>query len=190
MVNHLLQIQLYHKIQKNVAKNTLNPVQEYLNSRGIGKQLQKEQRGIYNVTFNGKNATEVRKADGEIIKYKLGNKDGGAKHIIRRHIGNGKYGEVTDKELLQMGEIVRNGKIIDKVKTKNDGSINYGYELYKDGIRFRVIINKKANDEKIVSMFSDRLPSEAGRHAQFKSSPVEDIIPQNTENVAKNLYPI
>jgi hypothetical protein len=61
---------------------------------------QREKTGVWNVTFNGKNATEIRAADADgIIRYERGGRKGGAIHIAQKHIGEGKYGELTKQEI-------------------------------------------------------------------------------------------
>ena len=72
----------------------------------------KEKRGIYNVTYNGKNSTQIKQDLDNIndaIKYERGNIGKGAKHISIRHLDDeNKAGFVTKEELLNLGENVRN----------------------------------------------------------------------------------
>lgn len=114
----------------------------------VKSKAQKEKRGIYNVTFNGKNSSEVRKADGEsILRYNKGNNKYGATHI-KKHLGDGKIGEVSNSELLNIGNIIRNGTL----------SNSYGknvYELTIDGVTYKVVTTGKDND-KIITFYSNR----------------------------------
>ena len=191
-------------IPNNIATATTqqpnNPVQEYLNSRGIGKQsrlspedLKLEQDSIWKTTFGDQSVTQIRTRDlNDVINYSVGNRSEGAKHIIRRHIGEGKYGKITEDELLEMGEIVRNGKIArNSIKRNNDGTKSYAYELTNDGIRFRVVVHRGEEGKKIVTMYSDREATKKavdtetlnGRLQSYSTA--DNIIPQNTKNVAK-----
>ncbi|MDR0467570.1 MAG: hypothetical protein LBG67_01820 [Campylobacteraceae bacterium] len=182
--------------QASNAQQPINKVEQYLNSRGIGKQsrlspedLKLEQDSIWKTTFGDQSVTQIRTRDlNDVINYSVGNQNEGAKHIIKRHIGENKYGKITEEELLDMGEIIRNGKIPrNSIKRNSDGTKSYAYELHNDGIRFRVVVHRDKEGKKIVSMYSDRKAvDEARPQAHFNSSPtVDTIIPQNTENTAK-----
>ncbi|MDR2081715.1 MAG: hypothetical protein LBP54_07530, partial [Campylobacteraceae bacterium] len=149
------------------------------------KNAQKEKRGIWNVTFNGKNAVDIRMDDLEnVIRYEQGSQSGGAIHIVRKHIGDGKYGEITPQELLNMGEIIRKGDMPENLINKTDNGVKtYAYELNKDGIRYRVAVLEDANGKKVITMYSDKNTGKASPVSYFKSSPDTNIIPQSKENV-------
>lgn len=107
----------------------------------------KEKRGIYNVTYNGKNATQIKQDLDNIndaIKYERGNIGKGAKHISIRHLDDeNKAGFVTKEELLNLGENVRN--FIKEYKepfvNKKNARI---YEWEDDkGVRFKLVVSNK-----------------------------------------------
>ncbi|WP_373069802.1 LPD38 domain-containing protein [Sulfurimonas sp.] len=146
----------------------------------VKSKAQKEKRGIWNVTFNGKNATEVRKSDlDSIIKYEKGfesnGKGFGALHV-EKHLDNGSVGAVSKEELLQIGEVIRKGDI----------SESYGknvYELTQDGVSFKVVTgNTKNGKERVITYYSDRNMGEgaASPAAITSTSPNKTIIPQNS----------
>ena len=136
----------------------------------------KEKRGIYNVTYNGKFSTPVYKdiedVDGA-VRYAVGNKNKGAKHIEIKHLEDTtKEGYVTKQELLNMGENMR--KFIKEYKEPfiNDRKARLYEWEDKDGVRFRLVINDikdknggsgihsaitstPANDD-IITFYSDR----------------------------------
>lgn len=107
----------------------------------------KEKRGIYNVTYNGKNATQIKQDLDNIndaIKYERGNIGKGAKHISIRHLDDeNKAGFVTKEELLNLGENVRN--FIKEYKepfvNKKNARI-YEWEDNK-GVRFKLVVSNK-----------------------------------------------
>ena len=136
----------------------------------------KEKRGIYNVTYNGKFSTPVYKDLEDVegaVRYAIGNKNKGAKHIEIKHLEDTtKEGYVTKKELLNMGENMR--KFIKEYKEPfiNDRKARLYEWEDKDGVRFRLVINDikdknggsgihsaitstSANDD-IVTFYSDR----------------------------------
>ena len=107
----------------------------------------KEKRGIYNVTYNGKNSTQIKQDLDNIndaIKYERGNIGKGAKHISIRHLDDeNKAGYVTKEELLNLGENVRNF-----IKEHKEPFVNKKnariYEWEDDkGVRFKLVVSNK-----------------------------------------------
>ena len=136
----------------------------------------KEKRGIYNVTYNGKFSTPVYKDLEDVegaVRYAIGNKNKGAKHIEIKHLEDTtKEGYVTKQELLNMGENMR--KFIKEYKEPfiNDRKARLYEWEDKDGVGFRLVINDikdknggsgihsaitstSANDD-IITFYSDR----------------------------------
>jgi len=142
----------------------------------VGKLAKQEKRGIYNVTYNGKFSTPVYKDVKDVegaVRYAVGNKNKGAKHIEIKHLEDTtKEGYVTKQELLNMGENMR--KFIKEYKEPfiNDRKARLYEWEDKDGVRFRLVINDikdknggsgihsaitstSANDD-IITFYSDR----------------------------------
>ena len=75
------------------------------------KQIHKEQRGIYNVTYNGKFSTPIKKdldALDQALRYAQDNKNKGAKHIRLGHtLDKNQIGYVSTQELLNLGKNIR-----------------------------------------------------------------------------------
>ncbi|WP_169785059.1 N-6 DNA methylase [Campylobacter curvus] len=144
---------------KRLALNANNGLKNSLARVLNITKLDKEKRGIYNVTFNEKKSTPIYKdleLIDEAIKYEKGfenskaNKGYGALHI-QKHFEPSKDGYVTKQELLNMGDMIRS--VEPDIK---DGK--HVYEYYdKDGIRFRVVIGiKKNGKERVISFYSNR----------------------------------
>ena len=142
----------------------------------VKNTARKEKRGIYNVTYNGKFSTPVYKDLEDVegaVRYAIGNKNKGAKHIEIKHLEDTtKEGYVTKQELLNMGENMR--KFIKEYKEPfiNDRKARLYEWEDKDGVRFRLVINDikdknggsgihsaitstSANDD-IITFYSDR----------------------------------
>ena len=139
----------YEKESKNIVE---------IEANNLTKQ---EKRGIYNVTYNGKNATQIKQDLDNIndaIKYERGNIGKGAKHISIRHLDDeNKEGFVTKEELLNLGENVR--KFIKEHKepfvNKKNARI---YEWEDDkGVRFRLVVG----NETAGTPYTDELPRPA-----------------------------
>lgn len=134
---------------KNQNQKLLNKVDD------IKNDINNEKRGIYNVTFNNKNATPI-KTDleiiedaiiAEVIMYVKGfydrrrDKEMGAKHI-QIHLDENSEGQITIEELLNLGNSIRAYLSIFKEPfiDNRDAKI---YEWQNDnGVRFRAIVDK------------------------------------------------
>lgn len=129
----------------------------------VKSKAQKEKRGIWNVTYNGKNSTTIYKdVDfvNDAIKFEQGKADYidnkgnfkngfGVLHIIK-HMGKNRDGWVSEKEIVNIGVAIRNTKPYTKLHKRV-------YEYYNNfGDRFRIIIGGKANRERTISFYSNR----------------------------------
>lgn len=136
--------------------------QEKNNRLSVKDPRQKEQRGIYNVTYNDKKSTIIRQDLETVenaIKYEKGKGDKtlpngyvkngfGALHI-EKHLDPNKDGYVTTEELLKMGDIVRS---VEPYESRG----NRVYETYdKNGTRFRVVVTDRDNG-KVITFYSNR----------------------------------
>ncbi|MCD8212852.1 MAG: hypothetical protein LUC34_02160, partial [Campylobacter sp.] len=141
--------------------------------------VKNEIRGVYNVTYNGKNATRVFK-DLENLKealmFEKGNKNKGGKHIRIAHMEDeSKEGYITKQELLKLGLSVRNFLAkYDPFIDKNGASL---YEWSENGVNFRLVINKPAEaathsrppmPDEIITFYSDRNLKD-GKKFEFKN---------------------
>ena len=138
--------ELYNKIL-SISKKPSEEVKNIVDNAGVDKLAKQEKRGIYNVTYNGKNATQIKQDLDNIndaIKYERGNIGKGAKHISIRHLDDeNKAGFVTKEELLNLGENVRNS-----IKEHKEPFVNKKnariYEWEDDkGVRFKLVVSNK-----------------------------------------------
>ena len=138
--------ELYNKIL-SISKKPSEEVKKIVDNAGVDKLAKQEKRGIYNVTYNGKNSTQIKQDLDNIndaIKYERGNIGKGAKHISIRHLDDeNKAGFVTKEELLNLGENVRNfikehkGPFVNKKNARI-------YEWEDDkGVRFKLVVSNK-----------------------------------------------
>ena len=159
---------------KRLALNANNGLKNSLARVLNITKLDKEKRGIYNVTFNEKRATPVYKDIDlieEAVRYAKGNKEKGAKHIKIRHLTDkDQEGYVTNDELLNVGKNMREflAKYKEPFMDKRGASV-YEWEN-QDGVRFRLVIDniKRQRDgtdpklprplplDDIITFYSDR----------------------------------
>ena len=157
------------------------------------KQIHKEQRGIYNVTYNNKIATYIKTDLDSIenaIRYARGNKNKGAKHIKLGHTLDSKQeGYISNDELLNLGKNIR--QYLQKHKEPfidKDGSRIYEW-TDKNGNKFRAVssfkkfsesggganssITTTANTEHIITFYSNRnLPKD--KVFEFKNPKLQE----------------
>ena len=133
---------------------------------------QKEMRGVYNVTFNDKKATYIKtdlKNVDSAIRYANSSRDKGAKHIKIRHLTDKtKPGYITNEELVNLGNSLREYVKINKEPfIDSNGARIYEWEN-SDGVRFRAVVDSSRRDETtselpqptatddIITFYSDR----------------------------------
>jgi len=155
-------IEIIEAAKKRFTKETPKSLSGHSEAQMIVKDKdQKEKRGIYNVVYNDKKSTIIYKdleAIENAIKFEKGfenkvtKKGFGALHI-EKHLNEKNAGWVTQQEYLNMGEVVRKGKL------NTDKYGRRSYEYYKNGIRFRVAIGYMGKGkDRVISFFSDRKP--------------------------------
>ena len=141
--------ELYNKIL-SISKKPSEEIKNIVDNAGVDKLAKQEKRGIYNVTYNGKNAIQIKQDLDNIndaIKYERGNIGKGAKHISIRHLDDeNKAGFVTKEELLNLGENVRNF-----IKEHKEPFVNKKnariYEWEDDkGVRFKLVVSNKKGE--------------------------------------------
>ena len=167
-----------------------------IQAKSMLKELEKEQKGLYNVAYNGKNAVLIKKdleAVDEALKLMQGyhlqhsQKGKGAKHIKIKHLTDpSKEGYVTDLEFVSLGKSIREflkdyEPFIEKQKSGQEARI-YEWEN-KEGVRFRLISKIQgggttANShlvsaEEIITFYSDRNLKEA---MDFKNPALKETI--------------
>ncbi|TNB59736.1 hypothetical protein FDR72_07680 [Campylobacter helveticus] len=159
--------------------------------------MNKEKRGIYNVSFNEKNSTpinaELEAIENAIIDYVVHyvkgwhnerrDKGRGAEHI-KLHLEKGSEGEISLEELLNLGNSIREYLKIFKepYKDSNDARV-YEWEN-NESVRFRIVTDTNyklikgeghsntplsPSDEIIITFYSDR---NLNKQMEFKNPKV------------------
>lgn len=170
----------------------VNPNETFVSREGgvsfsVKDALQKERRGVYNVAFNKKKSTIIRKdldAIDEIIKFEKGEADYvvngerksgyGALHI-KKHLDTQNNGWVSKQEYLDMGQMLRKSTM-----QEADNKRIYTY-FNDDGVRFRVVVGTGKNKERIISFYSNRKPLKAG--LSYDSQNYNGNLPLNGDKV-------
>ncbi|EPY3961223.1 PBECR2 nuclease fold domain-containing protein [Campylobacter upsaliensis] len=150
------------------------------------KELQREQKGLYNVAFNGKNASLIKQDLQSVesaIAFMQGTRYKGAKHERIKHLTDpSKEGYVTDLEFVNLGKSIREFLKNYEPFIDTNGARLYEWEN-KDKVRFRVVVNDVADmdsnpttaTEEIITFYSDRNLKEK---MNFKNPLLKDTIAQ------------
>ncbi|EOV9222241.1 hypothetical protein ACOSOI_000194 [Campylobacter upsaliensis] len=152
------------------------------------KELEREQKGLYNVAFNGKNASLIKKdleAVDEAILFEKGTKRKGGKHIRLAHSTEpSQEGYVTKQEVANLGVNIR-----EYLKNYEPFIDKNGARLYEwkdeNGVKFRAVVNNTQTSggnshlpsasEEIITFYSDRNLKEK---MNFKNPLLKDTIAQ------------
>ena len=159
-------------------------------AQSVKNVAQREKRGIYNVAFNNKKSTIIRKdleTIDEIIKFEKGEADYiangehksgyGALHI-KKHLEAQNNGWVSKQEYLNMGQMLRKSTM-----QEADNKRIYTY-FNDDGVRFRVVVAIGKNKERVISFYSNRKPLKAG--LSYNSQNYDGNLPLNDDIIAQN----
>ncbi|WP_144443953.1 DUF3519 domain-containing protein, partial [Helicobacter pylori] len=113
----------------------------------------------------------------DLYLLESGAKKHGAKKILIRHYGVENTGGLTNEELLNMGEAIKNGSVtLDSFKKLADG-FRYAYEWDNNGVKLRLVVDDLDSGNKIFDFYSDR------NFTDFKGV---SRLPEITLNASKN----
>ncbi|GAA9284546.1 hypothetical protein TH0233_02170 [Helicobacter pylori] len=114
-----------------------------------------------------------------------GAKKHGAKKILIRHYGVENTGGLTNEELLNMGEVIKNGSVLlDSFEKRNNG-VRYAYEWENNGVKLRLVVDDLENKNKIFDFYSDR--NITGARPTQKPPAKQDTILKETQSQEKLL---
>ncbi len=85
-----------------------------------------------------------------------GTRHASAKKILVKQNGAENTGGLTNDELLNMSEVIKNGSVsLESFKRINEG-FRYGYEWENNGVKLRLVVDDLNNGNKIFDFYSDR----------------------------------
>ncbi len=172
-------------------------------------KLTKEQQQVLKVFKGELDQTEIKGIDlNDLYILEQGTRHAGARKILVKHYGAESTGGVTNDELINMSEVIKNGSVLlESFKRINEG-FRYAYEWENNGVKLRLVVDDLNNGNKIFDFYSDRnfkdfrdASLHSGNHP-YENNPTpkpltdqEDLL-KNTENLnettkeAKNLSPL
>ena len=157
----------------------LDKAREFLEKNVNFEALNAEQKGIFEVLTGKKDKIILQGKDtSDLYTLESGSRNAGVKKILIKHAGLEKTGGVSNDELLNMMNVVRNGEINkDSFALFND-RIRYAYDLDENGVNLRLVVDEYNDGRKVFDFYSDR--NFIGDNKPDLPSPDRDAIP-NTE---------
>ncbi|MGL2912079.1 DUF3519 domain-containing protein [Helicobacter pylori] len=120
-------------------------------------KLTKEQIQVLKVFKGELDQTEIKGIDlNDLYILEQGSRNAGARKILRKHYGEESTGGLTNEELLNMGEVIKNGSVLLESFERIKNGFRYAYEWENNGVKLRLVVDDLNNGNKIFDFYSDR----------------------------------
>ncbi|MGL2803894.1 DUF3519 domain-containing protein [Helicobacter pylori] len=119
--------------------------------------LTKEQQQVLKVFKGELDKGEIKKIDlNDLYILEQGSRNAGARKILRKHYGTESTGALTNDELINMSEVIKNGSVLLESFERLKNGFRYAYEYEHDGVKLRLVVDDLNNGNKIFDFYSDR----------------------------------
>ncbi|WP_324715041.1 DUF3519 domain-containing protein [Helicobacter pylori] len=99
--------------------------------------------------------TEIKGIDlNDLYILEQGSRNAGARKILRKQ--NGEENGLTNDELLNMSEVIKNGSVLLESFERIKNGFRYAYEWENNGVKLRLVVDDLNNGNKIFDFYSDR----------------------------------
>ncbi|GAA7846149.1 hypothetical protein HpMS32_13860 [Helicobacter pylori] len=120
-------------------------------------KLTKEQQQILKVFKGELDQTEIKGIDlNDLYLLEQGSRNAGARKILRKQNGAESTGGLTNDELINMSEVIKNGSVLLESFERIKNGFRYAYEWDNNGIQLRLVVDDLNNGNKIFDFYSDR----------------------------------
>ncbi|PUD52677.1 DUF3519 domain-containing protein [Helicobacter pylori] len=143
-------------------------------------KLTKEQQQVLKVFKGELDQTEIKGIDlNDLYILEQGTRHAGAKKILIKHYGEESTGGLTNEELINMSEVIKNGSVLLESFESLKNGFRYGYEWENNGVKLRLVVDDLNDGSKIFDFYSDRNFKDF-RDARPQPSKAKDSRPQPT----------
>ncbi|WRC96382.1 DUF3519 domain-containing protein [Helicobacter pylori] len=119
--------------------------------------LTKEQQQVLKVFKGELDQAEIKGIDlNDLYILEQGTRHAGAKKILIKHYGEESTGGLTNDELINMSEVIKNGSVLLESFEKRNNGVRYAYEWENNGVTLRLVVDDLNNGNKIFDFYSDR----------------------------------
>ncbi len=120
-------------------------------------KLTKEQQQVLKVFKGELDQAEIKGIDlNDLYILEQGTRHAGAKKILVKHYGEESTGGLTNDELINMSEVIKNGSVLLESFERLKNGFRYGYEWENNGVKLRLVVDDLNNGNKIFDFYSDR----------------------------------
>ncbi|WP_243877309.1 DUF3519 domain-containing protein, partial [Helicobacter pylori] len=120
-------------------------------------KLTKEQKQVLKVFKGELDQTEIKGIDlNDLYILEQGSRNAGARKILRKHYGVENTGGLTNEELINMSEVIKNGSVLLESFERLKNGFRYAYEWDNNGVKLRLVVDDLNNGNKIFDFYSDR----------------------------------
>ncbi len=120
-------------------------------------KLTKEQQQVLKVFKGELDQTEIKGIDlNDLYILEQGSRNAGARKILRKHYGEESTGALTNDELINMSEVIKNGSVLLESFERLKNGFRYAYEWDNNGVKLRLVVDDLNNGNKIFDFYSDR----------------------------------
>ncbi|MGL2765946.1 DUF3519 domain-containing protein, partial [Helicobacter pylori] len=120
-------------------------------------KLTKEQQQVLKVFKGELDKSEIKGIDlNDLYILEQGSRNAGARKILRKHYGEENTGGLTNDELINMSEVIKNGSVLLESFERIKNGFRYGYEWDNNGVKLRLVVDDLNNGNKIFDFYSDR----------------------------------
>ncbi|GAA8314921.1 hypothetical protein HpKG90_03340 [Helicobacter pylori] len=85
-----------------------------------------------------------------------GTRHAGARKILIKHYGEENTGGLTNDELINMSEVIKNGSVLLESFERLKNGFRYAYEWENNGVKPRLVVDDLNNGNKIFDFYSNR----------------------------------
>ncbi|GAA6804111.1 DUF3519 domain-containing protein [Helicobacter pylori] len=120
-------------------------------------KLSKEQQQVLKVFKGELDQAEIKGIDlNDLYLLEQGSRHAGAKKILIKHYGEENTGGLTNDELINISEVIKNGSVLLDSFEKLEKGFRYGYEWENNGVKIRLVVDDLDSANKIFDFYSDR----------------------------------
>uniref|UniRef100_UPI002159D5CA DUF3519 domain-containing protein n=1 Tax=Helicobacter pylori TaxID=210 RepID=UPI002159D5CA len=120
-------------------------------------KLTKEQKQVLKVFKGELDQAEIKGIDlNDLYILEQGSRNAGARKILRKHYGYENTGGLTNEELINMSEVIKNGSALLENFERIKNGFRYAYEWDNNGVKLRLVVDDLNNGNKIFDFYSDR----------------------------------
>ncbi len=143
-------------------------------------KLTKEQQQVLKVFKGELDQAEIKEIDlNDLYILEQGSRHAGARKILRKQNGEESTGGLTNDELINMSEVIKNGSVLLESFERIKNGFRYAYEWENNGVKLRLVVDDLNNGNKIFDFYSDRNFKDF-RDARPQPSTSKDSRPQPT----------